>query len=316
MIMMITQVCLASEYLPQTLMQMDDYLTKYVLLVEKSSHTLRLYENNQTFPKLVKKFKVATGKNKGNKFVQGDRKTPEGIYYLRQFHSAEKLDNMYGSIAKQYGAGAFTSNYPNYLDKIAQKTGGGIWLHSTDDNSRINKGLDSRGCVVVVDEDLKEISKYINLKNTPMIISENINFLSRETWDENRRNIQNTLKDWQKAWSTENFNKYISHYSKKLFQDPVRGKFHSFKRYKKSVFANAGQPKIEFSNLSLFRHKDYVVATMIQNYKSSTIKDTGKKTVYLVRDKDYQWKIVHERWSAMDAASRELAFTPSQRYFK
>ncbi len=48
-------------------------------------------------------------------------------------------------------------NYPNPIDQRLKKTGGGIWLHSTNDETRIEKGLDSRGCVVAANNDLKEI---------------------------------------------------------------------------------------------------------------------------------------------------------------
>ena len=76
---------------------------------EKSTHTLHLFENQNGFPKLIKTFQIATGKIKGNKYNEGDHKTPEGIYQLGEFLSKEQLHSMYqAKDAKIYGAGAFT----------------------------------------------------------------------------------------------------------------------------------------------------------------------------------------------------------------
>ena len=69
-------------------------------------------------------------------------------------------------------------NYPNIIDKRSGKTGGGIWLHSTNDETRIEKGLDSRGCIVTTNKELIEISNFIELNKTPIIVVENINFYS------------------------------------------------------------------------------------------------------------------------------------------
>ena len=46
----------------------------------------------------------------------------------------------------------------------------GIWLHSTNDETRIDKGLDSRGCVVAANNDLKEIAQFVELDKTNIVI--------------------------------------------------------------------------------------------------------------------------------------------------
>src|SRR5690606_35169734 len=102
-----------TAFLPANVLMLDDKFTHHVILVEKATHKLYLYENNGSMPKLVKTFSTATGKFKGNKFREGDRKTPEGIYTLNDFLSKEQLFRMHGKYAEIYGSGAFPMDYPN-----------------------------------------------------------------------------------------------------------------------------------------------------------------------------------------------------------
>ena len=301
------------EYLPSSIFQLDNRFTHHVLLVEKSTHSLYLYSNNQQIPQLVKKYQIATGKIKGNKQYQGDKKTPEGIYTFQNFHSNTQLIEKYGDTGLIYGAGAFTTDYPNVMDIRANKTGGGIWLHSTDDDSRVSKGLDSRGCVVAIDADLKDISQYIDLKNTPIIIKQNVQFLRKETWQKNKDDISKTIIAWADAWKNKDFDTYIDQYSKN-FYNSRKGNLTQYRNYKKAVFSRADSPLISFEDISILVHDNYAVATMVQNYSSDIIKDIGKKVLYLEQDSDYNWKITAEQWFRIEE-NQNIAFTPAMRYF-
>lgn len=304
----------SSDFLPSTIYQLDSKFGHHVLVVEKSTHSLYLYKHEGEFPKLLKKYKIMTGKYTGNKMSQGDKKTPEGIYFFQEFHSSDFLLNKFGEYGKIYGAGAFTTNYPNEIDKRAGKTGSGIWLHSSDDDNRISLGLDSKGCVVAVNEDLKEISQYIDLAHTPVIITQNLHFLTKENWLENKEQILSLIKGWTEAWKNKDFEGYINSYSRESFVHPIRGRYNAFKTYKKAVFARNDHPVIQFNDISILNNGNYAVVTMEQDYNSPIIKDIGKKTLYLQKDSNYNWKIVAEEWSKLDE-KRSLAFTPKMRYF-
>jgi murein L,D-transpeptidase YafK len=304
---------LATDFLPESIYQLDSRFSHHVLLVEKSTHTLYLYENNNQAPKLIKTYKIATGKRTGNKSVQGDKKTPEGIYFFKKFRSGENLVKSYGKTGLIYGAGAFTMNYPNFIDKKEGKTGGGIWLHSTDDDNRISKGLDSKGCVVATDKDIKDISKYIDIKNTPIIVTQNLHFLTKESWLRNKNEISKVIINWAKAWKAKDFPNYISQYSKTDFESESKGNYYSFKNYKKRIFRKPGNPNITFKNISILSFKQYAVVTLEQEYKSQIINDIGKKTIFMKRDANYKWKIINESWKKIDQSRGE--FSPSSRYF-
>ena len=303
------------SFLPSAIYQLDKRFTHHVVVVEKSTHSLYLYKFGEKTPELIKKYTILTGKFTGNKFIEGDKKTPEGIYFFQKFYNVNYLLNRYGDYGKIYGAGAFTSNYPNPIDRRSGKTGGGIWLHSTDDDNRIKLGLDSKGCVVATEKDLKEISKYIDLANTPMIIVENLNFQNLVSWQTAKNSITKVVTDWSKAWIEKDFNTYINSYSKNGFIHPVRGRFNAFRTYKKAVFSRNDKPSITFSDVSILHNNDYVVVTMVQDYNSALIQDMGKKVLYLRKNANYQWKIVAEEWSRLEEEDRTIAFVPKMRYF-
>lgn len=305
----------AQDFLPSNLLGLDPVFTHHVLLVEKSTHSLSVYENDKGMPRLVQKFKIASGKIRGDKGREGDRKTPEGIYTLNEFLSDSVLKQRHGEMAKMYGAGAFTTDYPNLMDQRAQKTGSGIWLHSTDDASRIDKGLDSRGCVVVNDFDLKQVSKYLDLGNTPIIIVQDVHYLARATWERNRSDIMKAIDGWADAWKGKRFNDYISYYHPVHFRDRSKGNYAAYKAYKQAVFSRPDTPSIGIDAVSALVAENYAVVTLRQDYRSAVINDTGKKTLYLLQDENYDWKIVAELWEKAPEKN-DLAFTPSMRFFR
>jgi len=314
-VLVTTSFALAQDFFPAAIYQLDSKFTHHALVVEKSTHQLYLYKYEKDSPPvLLKKYQIATGKIMGDKGMQGDKKTPEGIYHFQRFFSSETLISKYGDTGLIYGAGAFTLNYPNEMDKRKGKTGGGIWLHSTDDDSRVSKGLDSRGCVVAIDADLKDISQYLDLNNTPTVIVQDLHFLSKQTWEKNKEDILGTVNTWMEAWKSKDFNSYINAYSVEEFIHPNKGRFNQYKSYKSLIFSRSEKPEINFSDVSILSNDEYAVVTLVQDYNSNLIKDIGKKTLYLKKNPKYEWKIVAEVFNKMNSDDN-IAFTPSMRFF-
>ncbi len=259
---------------------------------------------------------MATGKKSGNKLYQGDFRTPEGVYQITNFLPNENLLKRYGENGKIYGVGAFVLNYPNPIDRRLGKTGGGIWIHSTNDETRIEKGQDSRGCIVIANDDLKELSKIIELNKTSIVVVHEIKYSEIDNWKKNKNILTNFISSWAGDWQNENLDQYLNYYDSKDFYDHYRGNFIEFKNYKRAVFSGQGSPKIEISNLSLFQYQKYAIATFKQSYTSSTIEDIGTKILYLKQNEFYKWKIISEVWSKLPRQQQEsVAFRPSMRFF-
>jgi murein L,D-transpeptidase YafK len=307
----------SEELLPAPLLALDNTFSHHVIVAEKLTHQLHLFRNDTGIPKLVKTYQMVTGKKSGDKFFQGDHRTPEGIYFLTQFIPRQELLRRHGKEGEIYGVGAFVMSYPNPMDNIEGKTGSGIWLHSTNDETRIEKGLDSRGCVVTANSNLIDISQYIELNKTSIVVVQELHYLAKTTWEQNRKQIMDTVEAWRVAWAAEKIDDYISHYHDH-FKDPSKGNLNAYKQYKKAVFSAPGSPEVQLANLSVMHSGKYAVVTFQQNYRSNTINDIGRKSLFLKRDEYYNWKIVSEIWSKAGIEERDehVAFVPSLRFFE
>jgi murein L,D-transpeptidase YafK len=258
---------------------------------------------------------VVTGKKTGDKGIEGDLRTPEGIYNFVDFLTNKQLIQKSGAQGVIYGAGAFVTDYPNPVDVHMGKTGSGIWLHSTNDEARLDKGLDSKGCVVTANNDLLDVSKYLELYKTPIIIVQDLVYLNEKTHEAQKNEIKKNIEDWLTAWRNKDIEKYMSHYHVAEFKDS-KGNFPKYKAYKKAVFSNPGNPKIDLENMSILQSKGYAVVTFTQKYQSKTINDAGKKLLYLKQDDSYNWKIVSEIFTKGAEGNDKIAFEPSMRFFK
>lgn len=304
------------KVMPAPLLQLDTFFTHHVLVAEKSTHTLHLFASNEGKPQLVKSYQMATGKKPGDKEVEGDYRTPEGIYNFTDFLTNKELLAQAGPQAAMYGAGAFVMDFPNPVDKILKKTGSGIWLHSTNDETRIDKGLDSRGCVVTANNELIDVSRYLELNKTPIIVVQDLIYLNEKTYETQKTDIKKMIDAWLLAWQKKDIGEYSKYYHPTEFVDS-KGKYQQYIAYKKAVFSNPGQPKIELNHTSILQAKNYAVVAFTQNYQSSTINDIGRKLLYLRQDETYSWKIVSEVWTknGLDNMGK-VAFEPSLRFFK
>ncbi len=310
----------AEELMPAALMQLDSSFSHHVIVAEKSTHQLHLFQNDNGFPKLIKTVQMATGKKSGDKIFQGDHRTPEGVYQMTEFLTHEDLIKRHGKAGEIYGVGAFVMNYPNPMDKAEGKTGGGIWIHSTNDETRIDKGLDSRGCVVTANVDLIDLAKYIELNRTSVIVVHHMNYLKKTAWEMEKSKLKNTVEAWAKAWQDEDIETYLKQYDQNRFNDNIRGNYGQFATYKRAVFSAPGKPEVQISDMSIMSANGYAVVSFIQDYRASNLADVGKKLLYLKKNEYYEWKIVAEVWTKhglenLDDLQNKVAFQPSMRFF-
>jgi murein DD-endopeptidase MepM/ murein hydrolase activator NlpD len=79
-----------------------------LILVDQASYKLRFYQRS----KLQSEHDVSFGQAKGQKRVQGDNKTPMGMYFVTNKHRGQ-FDGTYGAY---YGGHWIKVNYPNPFD--------------------------------------------------------------------------------------------------------------------------------------------------------------------------------------------------------
>lgn len=140
----------------------DTALGKSLVLVDKGKgEFFYLEKNGEKVTQLH--YPSIHGEVQGDKQVEGDLKTPEGVYFVRGKIQIPLDFEMYGNHA-------YALNYPNPVDKLKGKTGRGIWLHSKGNPI---KGQVTQGCVAIDLADIKTLDDYLQT-GTPVLIAESI----------------------------------------------------------------------------------------------------------------------------------------------
>lgn len=278
----------SNELLPAPLLQISetDAFSKFVFLVDKEQRKLSVFERNGEKIQKIQEFPADIGKNGGNKTKRDDARTPEGIYFLEKRLSQPEIPfNMYGAIA-------FTTNYPNLFDRRQNKTGSGIWLHAIPDTVALTRG--SRGCVVVRNEVIKKLADYIKLHETPLLIFDHVNYLTKDEHEKRRLELNTFVENWRQAWEAQDIEKYINFYDKD-FKAPGFN-LTSWKAHKANLKSKYEFIKVHLSQPYIVQHNDQLLVKTLQRYESDQHVDYGVKTIYAVKSGD-TYKIIREEWS-------------------
>ena len=260
-----------------------------VIVVEKQTQTAKIYEaEDDKFKfKLINAFNISTGKRNGNKYKQGDLKTPEGVYFINKYIPGE-------SLPEEYGEGAFTLNYPNDLDKLFGKNGTGIWLHGTDVEPLVP--YDTRGCVAFPNDGIKYLQKVISPKRTCVIINEKFDYVSYDELKKMDSFFRKFLISWVDAWSNKDYKKYMKYYHSDFYSKNQKMNLRMWKKKKKEVFQEDKNISIDISNLEYYLSGNMMMMNFNQRYSNGGYHDFGKKTVVLTKQDD-KWLILREEWN-------------------
>jgi murein L,D-transpeptidase YafK len=249
------------------------------ILVDKKTNTLQLvkYVNGRYVP--VKTYHVTLGQVKGDKEDEGDLKTPEGIYTFKSKLAAPHLKAKFGALA-------FYLNYPNTFDQLAGRTGYDIMLHATNEPERLKQNYDSQGCIVVENQEIKEISPYVRLGLTPIIVFPE---LTQEYMNPGEsKKLLDFFNSWVKAWETKDIDNYISHYHSDF---SANGKNKTqWKAYKTQLNKNYNTIKVGPEDVMIYTHPKYTMITFTQNYHSTLKhggvghKSRGSKILYIAEE--------------------------------
>jgi murein L,D-transpeptidase YafK len=122
------------------------------VLVLKSSHQLQLISHGQPF----KSYRISLGKQpRGAKLSEGDRRTPEGLYWLDWRKVSDRFNL------------AIHVSYPNISDSARARRegldpGGMIMIHGTPDSEEYPEWYFSTldwtdGCIAMKNTDMREV---------------------------------------------------------------------------------------------------------------------------------------------------------------
>ena len=263
----------------------DDY--RHALVVDASRSRLYVYENRAGLPLRVADFYVTIGKAGAGKQKEGDNRTPVGIYSISGFKSSKELGDFYGS-------GAFTLSYPNEWDRRQGRSGHGIWIHGSPSNTYSRAPRASEGCVVLANDDLTRLGSYIKPGKTPVIIAEQVEWVSQDALDARRNDLAATIDQWRLDWESRDTARLLKHYSA-TFHNGAQN-LSSFAANKHKVNADKAWIKIGLDKVSLLLYperSDFALVSFVQNYRSNSLNDRTTKRQFWSRENG-RWKIIHE----------------------
>jgi murein L,D-transpeptidase YafK len=265
------------------------YFSPYALVVDKKARMLTLWKQEANKLLKVKEFPSDMGKEGGDKTSEGDHKTPEGIYFL------QKLMEGPGLTYDLYGVRAYTMDYPNVFDRRLGKSGSGIWLHAIPEKLTLERG--SRGCVVVRNEAITELGKYITLEKTPILIYESVAYTPAVEHEKTLNETEAWLGRWLQAWKSKNIDDYMKFYSEKFTGNGMN--WTQWKKHKTGLAQMYNEIDVHLFAPVIFQHEKGWVVRTLQAYKSDKHEDFGEKTLYLQYEND-QLKIIEENWGPVE----------------
>ncbi|MGZ5035623.1 MAG: L,D-transpeptidase family protein [Usitatibacter sp.] len=272
------------DYLPAPLMQLAPDQS-HALLVDTSRSRLFVYANDLGRPRYVTDFYISLGKNGVDKAREGDQKTPIGVYNLLPMK--DRLPDF-------YGPGAYPLSYPNEWDRANGRNGHGIWVHGTPSDTYSRAPWATDGCVVLTNEDLARLSKYVDVNHTPVVIGQSVAWHSPDQWENERASILAAFNKWKVDWESLDTNRYLSHYSRSFRSE--NSNYNAWSARKRQVNAGKTWVKIGVNDVSIFEYpgsQDLMMISFEQDYRSNNMSKRTFKRQFWARE-DGQWRIVHE----------------------
>ena len=170
---------------------------KHAIAVDASRARLYLFENTETGLKLLADYYISVGKSGTEKTIEGDSRTPLGIYFVTSNLDPRSLKDFYGS-------GALPINYPNQLDVKRGKTGSGIWLHGTPPQQFARAPLASDGCVVMANPDLKQLLRKVQVGATPVVTARSLQWISPPQAEKEAQTFTSAITAWKDTRASGN----------------------------------------------------------------------------------------------------------------
>jgi L,D-transpeptidase YnhG len=261
---------------------------QHAIAVDASRARLYLFENTPQGLRLIADYYASVGKLGIDKNVEGDLKTPLGIYYVTNTLDPNSLKDL-------YGAGALPINYPNPYDLRRGKTGGGIWLHGVPQGQFARAPKATDGCVAISNPDLQDVLKRVEIRTTPVVILPKIEWVNPAQSNADVAAFDRAFAAWRSAKLAGDVQRTISMYTL------------DFNSYGKSLDDWRGLVSAEIAKKRGNELKDVAVLHWVESPQSATMVVTfsevpsgavsgSTKRQYWLRSPatSNQWKIFFE----------------------
>lgn len=259
--------------------------SRHAIAVDASRSRLYLFENRPGGLTLVDDFYVSVGKSGVDKSLEGDLRTPLGVYFI-----TSNLDRK--TLTEFYGAGALPINYPNQLDVRRGKTGSGIWLHGTPPAQFSRAPQATDGCVVLANPDVARLVRTVAIRSTPVLIAASLDWVAPAEARRLNGDFEQAFKSWKDAKSSREMGRLLSFYTQdfKSFGKTLTTWTPVLQAEQKQLAGRA----VQIKDLSVLRWKDHEDTRVVTFAQLPAGAKTGvTKRQYWTRQ-DRQWKIFFE----------------------
>jgi murein L,D-transpeptidase YafK len=262
---------------------------RHIFIVDKAARKLFFYDYENGKATRVSDFAATMGDSVGDKFKEGDNKTPVGAYKITsKLKQDEKLFDRY------YGPLAFVTDYPNAFDRKLKKTGHGIWLHGFPLNgSRDNPN--TKGCVAIDNEDLLFLESRVKPEKIALSINES-GVLEASVNDVSA--VLALVYKWRWAWKINDLDLYLGLYAEDFVRSDGVSR-QEFGKLKRLIFGKGEKKRIDFSDIEVVPYPNSLneaiyKASFWQDYETTSHRSSRVKELYL-RKNGNRFEIILER---------------------
>jgi murein L,D-transpeptidase YafK len=258
---------------------------KHAIAVDTSRARLYLFENNASGTRLIADYYISVGKLGIEKAVEGDLRTPLGVYFITNTLNPKTLKDFYGS-------GALPINYPNPYDVKRGKTGSGIWLHGTPSSQFARAPKATDGCVVLANPDLERILASVEVRTTPVVIAPQLTWVQPQNLRVDAKAFEDTLQAWRVAKSSGSVERTLGFYSNDFNSN---GKtLMVWSQFLRDEIAKNRGRELQLKDLSVLSWKD-TTDTMVVTFGevADGAQSGATRRQYWMRQGS-QWKIFYE----------------------
>jgi L,D-transpeptidase YnhG len=271
--------------------------SRHAIAVDASRSRLYLFENQTPSAsgsllapppklKLLGDFYISVGLSGIEKAVEGDKRTPLGVYYITSNLNPDNLPDL-------YGVGALPINYPNPLDMQRGKTGSGIWLHGTPREQFVRAPQASDGCVVLSNPDLEKLLSTIQIRTTPVVIAPELQWVQPDTLDTDRKQFEASLESWRAAKSDGHTDRFKDFYSSR-FQNSGKERDQWWTRMESEIRGSKGPRELQLKDVSMLRWQDTQDTMVVTFGEVAQGQSRGVTRRQYWALESGQWKIFYE----------------------
>jgi murein L,D-transpeptidase YafK len=275
----------------------------YCIIANKANRTLYLLNTGDKKGtwKTIETFSILVGRNEGQKMSEGDHRTPEGAYFIIGRKESEELNAIYGPLA-------YILNYPNEDDRKAGRTGQGIWIHGTREDTTREA---TRGCVVLNNDNMLTLARYLQLGiGTPVMIVNSPQLSSPQLlpntaqlqamrehilneYDSRQNEFQGIVAQWKLAWESRDIDKYSGFYDADRFSGEGM-RWSAWRDKKERTFKTYNMISIGLDKICVSEFSETTAVVMfMQRYESEVFRLQKPKKLSFVKN-DGRWKIFKE----------------------